>query len=388
MKKNILFTTPRPDTVFQRGEGVYLYDDKGNRYLDLIGGWGTNVLGHSSPAMAKAMGEQSTKLLNCSPAFYNEEMLKLAEVLKGLSGFSKTFFCSSGLEANESALKLCRKHASLYKKQAHEIISLKNSFHGRSLSLMAVSGKKNWDKLFNPKLPGVKHCRINDLADFNRQLTSKTSAVFLELIQGEGGVNQLEKSFVKDVRKLTKAYNILLVVDEIQTGIARTGKMFAFQHYNIKPDILTLAKGLGGGLPIGAMLTKKEFDLFEVGENGSTFSGQPFICRVAREVLHEVVKKKLTENSQAMGSLIKEKLVSLKTKGLKVSNIRGMGLMLAFDLEDVPAQDLAKECFKNKLIINAVGEKSIRLLPPLILNEKHISDFINIFYDSYMNLTK
>ncbi len=364
---------------------MYLFDEKGNRYLDLIGGWATNALGHSPKVIQKALKEQSSLLINCSPAFYNPEMLRLANLLCRVSKMDKAFFCSSGLEANESALKLCRKYASLHQNNAHEIISLKGGFHGRSLALMAVSGKKGWNTLFNPKLKGVKHARPNDFDDLQKKITPKTSAIFMELIQGEGGVREVSSDYIAKVKKLTQEKNIVLVIDEIQTGIARTGKMFAFEHYGIKPDILTLAKGLGGGFPIGSMLTTKKFDVFSAGENGSTFSAQPLAMRVGRAVLEEVIEKKLSSHAREMGDLFKKKLGEL-AKEIPLNHIRGKGLLLGFDLGEISAQKLSEQCFKNGLLINALSEKSIRLMPPLIIQEKEINTFIALFKKSYQEI--
>ena len=386
-KKNLLHVTNRLETIFVRGKGLYLFDEEKNKYLDFVGGWATNTLGHSPNAIKKALTKQSSLLVNNSPAFYNDEMLKLANLLCRVSDMDKVFFCSTGMEANESALKLCRKHASLFKKNAPEIISFKNGFHGRSLAMMSVSGKKDWEKLFNPKLSDVKHALFNDFNDFKKKLSHKTSAVFIELIQGEGGVNEVSKDFISKVRGITKERNILLVVDEIQTGIGRTGKMFAFQHYGIVPDILTVAKGLGGGFPIGAMLTKEKYDLFVSGENGSTFSSQPLAMRVSRAVLEEVLKKKLVQHAKAMGDMLHRELNRFPNP-ITITNIRGRGLLIGFDVPEVNAKELAERCFQNKLIVNALSTKSIRLVPPLVVREKEVKCFIHLFKKSYLELLK
>ena len=385
LKKKLLHVTNRLENVFVRGENLYLFDKDNERYLDFVGGWATNSLGHCPPAIKKALIEQSSALVNCSPAFYNDEMLKLADLLCEITGMDKVFFCSTGMEANESALKLCRKHASLFKKNAPEIISFKNSFHGRSLAMMSVSGKESWQKLFNPKIPAVRHALFNDLSDFKKKLSDSTSAVFMELVQGEGGVNEVSPDFITQVRKITAERNILLVVDEIQTGIGRTGKMFAFEHYGITPDILTLAKGLGGGFPIGAMLTKEKYDLFASGENGSTFSSQPLAMRVARAVVEEVLEKKLADQALKMGELLRREL-SHFPKPIEISNIRGKGLLIGFDVPKVDARKLVQQCFANKLIVNALSSASIRLIPPLIVGEKEIKHFSELFKKSYLEL--
>ena len=268
-----------------RGEGSYLWDDSGKRYLDFIQGWAVNCLGHSPPQVAEALAAQAKLLLTPSPAFYNGPSLKLAKALTDHSCFDQVFFTNSGAEANEGAIKLARKYGALHKNGAYEIITFEGGFHGRTLATMSASGKKAFEPLFEPKVPGFPKAKLNDLASVKRLITDKTIGVMLEPIQGEAGVWPATDQFLRDLRALTKAHGLLLIFDEIQTGMGRTGKLFHYEHAGIEPDIMTLGKGIGGGVPLAALLATEAASCFEHGDQGGTFNGNPLMCAAGLAVL-------------------------------------------------------------------------------------------------------
>lgn len=373
----VLFTTKRPGVVMEKGKGMYLWDTEGNRYLDFIGGWAVNCLGHSPDVISEALSRQAATLVNCSPSFYNVPMLKLAGLLTQISCFDRVFFGSSGAEANESAIKLARKYGSKKLSGAYEIITTVNGFHGRTLATMSATGKKQWESLFAPKIPGFVHVPFNNAAAVRDAITPNTCAVMLEPVQGEGGVNIADESYIKELRKLCDENKILLIFDEIQTGIGRTGKLFAYEHYGVEPDIMTLAKGIGGGFPLSAMLTKKQFDIFEPGDQGGSYSSQPLAMSVGFAVVSRVLEAGLPANAEKMGNYLIEALKSIKGK-YNLSNIRGKGLLAAFDLPLPVASETVSECLSNGLIINAPQPSTIRLMPPLITEKSHIDEMISI----------
>ena len=264
---SLMFITRRPDIVFVRGEGSYLYDAEDRRYLDFIQGWAVNSLGHSPRLVRNALTEQAARVINVSPAYYNEPMCRLAELLASLSGLDRVFFANSGAEANEGAIKLARKWGSLKRGGAYEIVVFEGAFHGRTLATMAASGKPQWENLYEPKMPGFVRVPMNDLTAVRRAISGKTAAVMLEPIQGESGVVPFSLEFLGDLRELTHQLGVLLILDEIQTGIGRTGRMFCFEHAQIRSDVLTLGKGMGGGVPLAALLARKDICLFEPGED-------------------------------------------------------------------------------------------------------------------------
>ncbi|HEY9059868.1 MAG TPA: acetylornithine/succinylornithine family transaminase [Pseudobacteroides sp.] len=366
--KSILFTAKRPDIVMERGKGMYLWDTRGKKYLDFLGGWAVTCLGHCPEVISEALKNQSQLLVNASPAFYNKPMIQFAELLTNISCFDRAFFASSGAEANEGAIKLARKYGSKHLNGAYEIITTVNGFHGRTLATMSATGKKQWDALFEPKVSGFKHVPINDLDAILACVNSNTCAVMLEPVQGEGGVYSLDMEYIKNLRKLCDDNGILLIFDEIQTGIGRTGKMFAYEHFNIEPDIMTLAKGIGGGFPLSAMLAKEKLNVFDLGDQGGTYCGQPLAMAVGYAVVNEVINKKLPENALIQGQYIIDRLNEIKDK-YALTNIRGMGLLIAFDLPSEKGSVLVSECLREGLIINSPRLSTIRLIPPLIVTK-------------------
>src|SRR5256885_11773838 len=293
--------TARPQAVFVRGEGGYLWDDSGKRYLDFVQGWAVNCLGHSPKVIADALAAQAKLLLTPSPAFYNAPSLKLAKALVDRSCFDQVFFANSGAEANEGAIKLARKYGALHRGGAYEIITFEGGFHGRTLATMSASGKKAFEPLFEPKVSGFPKAQLNDLASVKRLVTDKTIAVMLEPIQGEAGVWPASNQFLPDLRTLTKAHGLLLIFDEIQTGMGRTGKLFHYEHAEIEPDIMTLGKGIGGGVPLAALLATEAASCFEHGDQGGTFNGNPLMCAAGLAVLERVAAPEFLKSAVDAG---------------------------------------------------------------------------------------
>ena len=370
-KRSILFTTVRPEVVMEKGEGLYLWDTDGKKYLDFVGGWAVTSLGHSPAVIAKALARQSKVLVNASPSFLNIPMIEYARLLVNRSCFDRVFFASSGAEANEGAIKLARKYGSLYRDGAFEIITTVNSFHGRTLATMSATGKKKWENLFEPKVPGFIHVPLNDFAALKAAVNSRTCAVMLEPIQGEVGVFEVDFDYIRQLRQLCDEQGILLIFDEVQTGLARTGKLFAYQHYGVEPDVMTLAKGIGGGFPLAALLVKERFNIFEAGDQGGTYSGQPLAMAVGLAVMQEVLEKNLVDNAAMQGEYIQKKLRELAAR-FQLTNIRGKGLLLAFDLPTEQGAEVVAACLRQGLLVNSPQPATIRLMPALIVNTAEI----------------
>lgn len=375
--KHILFTAKRPEIVMERGEGMYLWDTEGKRYLDFIGGWAVTCLGHSPRAIHEALIEQSGRLVNASPTFYNRPMIEFAKLLTENSCFDRVFFASSGAEANEGAIKLARKYGAKHLNGAYEIITTINGFHGRTLATMSATGKRQWEDLFAPKVPGFIHVPFNDIDAVLAHITAKTCAVMLEPIQGEGGVYVAEEEYIRKLRALCDEKGILLIFDEIQTGLGRTGKLFAYQKYGIEPDIMTLAKGIGGGFPLSAMLTKEEYNIFDPGDQGGTYSSQPLAMAVGISVLNELLHGDVIQNAEIQGEYLVRVLQRIKEK-YPIDHIRGMGLLVAFDLPEEKGAEIVAECLAEGLIVNSPRPSTIRLMPPLIVSKQDIDTMMGI----------
>ncbi|WP_127533239.1 aspartate aminotransferase family protein [Paenibacillus kobensis] len=369
---SILFTAKRPDVVMERGAGMYLWDTEGNKYLDFIGGWAVNALGHSPAVLHDALAAQSAQLIQVSPGLYNKPMIQFAKRLTELSGYDRAFFASSGSEANESAIKLARKYGSVHLNGAYEIVTTLGSFHGRTLAMMSATGKPHWEPLFAPKVAGFRHVPFNDLEAVEQAVGEQTCAIMIEPVQGEGGVHPADAEYVAGLRKLCDERGILLIFDEIQTGIGRTGKLFAFEHYGLRPDIVTLAKGIGGGFPLSAMLTHEKLNLFEAGEQGGTYTGQPLAMAAGSAVVEEVVRQNLSQRAEAMGVFLREGLQPVAER-FGISRIRGMGLLVGFDLPHPVGSELVSAALANGLLINSPSPSVIRLMPPLIVTQEDVS---------------
>src|ERR1700687_2969249 len=328
---SLMNITARPPVVFVRGEGSFLWDDSGKRYLDFIQGWAVNCLGHSPSIVAEALAAQARLLLTPSPAFYNGPSLQLAKALVDHSCFDQVFFTNSGAEANEGAIKLARKYGALHRNGAYEIITFEGGFHGRTLATMSASGKKAFEPLFEPKVPGFPKAQLNDLEAVKQLITDKPIGVMLEPIQGEAGVWPATDQFLRELRTLTREDGLLLILDEIQTGMGRTGKLFHYEHAGIEPDIMTLGKGIGGGVPLGALLATETASCFEHGDQGGTFNGNPLMCAAGLAVLQHVGEPDFLKSVTEAGLYLESELQRMSSRhGL--GEVRGKGLLLALDL--------------------------------------------------------
>jgi acetylornithine/N-succinyldiaminopimelate aminotransferase len=368
--------TARPPTVFVRGEGSFLWDDSGKRYLDFVQGWAVNCLGHSPAVVAEALAAQAKLLLTPSPAFYNGPSLDLAKTLVDRSCFDQVFFTNSGAEANEGAIKLARKYGALRKNGAHEIITFEGGFHGRTLATMSASGKKAFEPLFEPKVSGFPKARLNDLASVKRLITDKTIAVMLEPIQGEAGVWPATEQFLRELRELTRAHGLLLIFDEIQTGIGRTGKLFHYEHGGIEPDIMTLGKGIGGGVPLAALLATDAASCFEHGDQGGTFNGNPLMCAAGLAVMRQVADPDFLRSVADTGLYLESELQRMSARhGL--GEVRGRGLLLALDLKHPIAASIVAQAFQDGVLLNAPQPDALRFMPALNVTREEIALMID-----------
>ena len=368
--------TARPQTVFVRGEGSYLWDDGGKRYLDFIQGWAVNCLGHSPPALARALADQAKNLITPSPAYYNDKALVLARALVDKSCFDQVFFANSGAEANEGAIKLARKFGSLHRGGAYEIITFEGAFHGRTLATMSASGKKAFEPLFEPKVSGFRKARLNDLSSVEELIGANTVGVMLEPIQGEAGVWPASDQFLKSLRALTEQHGLLLIFDEIQTGMGRTGKLFHYEHAEIVPDIMTLGKGIGGGAPLAALLATEKASCFEHGDQGGTFNGNALMCAAGLAVLEEVSKPEFLKAAADAGLFLESELQKLSARhGL--GEVRGRGLLLALDLKLPIAPAIVAQAFETGLLLNAPQADTLRFMPALNVARAEMLEMID-----------
>ncbi|WP_375783082.1 acetylornithine transaminase [Bradyrhizobium sp. Pha-3] len=368
--------TARPEVVFVRGAGSYLWDANRNRYLDFVQGWAVNPLGHSPVIVADALAAQARRLLTPSPAFYNEQSLKLAKMLVDKSCFDQVFFANSGAEANEGAIKLARKFGAKYKGGAHEIITFEGGFHGRTLATMSASGKKAFEPLFEPKVSGFRKARLNDIESVRQLINSSTVAVMLEPIQGESGVWPATDAFLQELRALTQQRGLLLIVDEIQTGIGRTGKLFGYEHAGIEPDIMTLGKGIGGGVPLAALLATEHASCFDHGDQGGTFNGNPLMCAAGFVVLDQIGRPDFLKSVTDTGLLLERELQRLSARhGL--GEIRGRGLLLALDLKMPIGAAVVAEAFAAGVLVNSPQPDTLRFMPALNVTREEISAMID-----------
>jgi acetylornithine/N-succinyldiaminopimelate aminotransferase len=373
---HLMDITARPKTVFVRGEGSFLWDDADRRYLDFVQGWAVNCLGHSPAVVADVLTAQAKRLLTPSPAFYNDTSLKLAKALVEHSAFDQVFFANSGAEANEGAIKLARKYGALHKGGAFEIITFEGGFHGRTLATMSASGKKAFEPLFEPKVPGFRKATLNDLASVERLIDKNTVAVMLEPIQGEAGVWSATDQFLQQLRALTEAHGLLLIVDEIQTGMGRTGKLFGYEHAGIAPDIMTLAKGIAGGAPLAALLATEKASCFEHGDQGGTFNGNPLMCAAGLVVLDVVAKPAFLKSVVETGLFLQSELQKLSARhGL--GEVRGRGLLLALDLKLPIGPTIVAQAFADGLLLNAPRPDALRFMPALNVTREEITLMID-----------
>ncbi|MFH1507324.1 MAG: aspartate aminotransferase family protein [Candidatus Omnitrophota bacterium] len=383
-KDYVMATYTKQPLVFVKGKGSYIWDVHGKKYLDFFPGWGVGNLGHCPSKVVSAVKDQVTKLIFIPNNYYNIPQAKLAREFNYWTKYPfKAFFCNSGTEANEAAIKFSRKFG---QQKRYEIISFKDSFHGRTLASLAATGQPKYQDGFSPLPAGFIIVKLNDLQQVKNAINDKTVGIMLELIQGEGGVNIANKGFVLHLRQLCDEHKLLLIIDEVQTGIGRTAKMFAWQNYGITPDVFTLAKALGGGLPIGAMLVKKEIsEYLKPGTHASTFGGSPLVCRAALAVLRTIRKEKILASAQKTGDYLYGKLIALKQKYEVIKEVRGMGLMWGVELK-IEGKSLVEECIKKGLLLNCTHDTVLRLMPALNVAKKEVDNAIDIL-DEVLKLT-
>ena len=374
---SLMFITKRPDLVFERGEGSWLFDHQGKPYLDFIQGWAVNCLGHCPPEIVDALAAQGRQLINPSPAFYNGPMVELASLLTANSVFDRVFFANSGAEANEGAIKLARKWGKLHKGGAYEIITFDHAFHGRTLATMSASGKPGWDTLYAPQVPGFPKADLNDIASVEALIGEKTVAVMLEPVQGEAGVIPADSAFLKALRELTQSRGLLLIVDEVQTGMGRTGKLFAYEHAGITPDIMTLGKGIGGGVPLSALLARENVCCFEPGDQGGTYNGNPLMCAVGVAVIQRLLAPGFLAEVEARGRYLSARLQELCAKhGLPGE--RGVGLLRALILADERSAAIVQAAQEKGLLLNGPRPELLRFMPALTVSEAEIDQMIGM----------
>ena len=372
-KKYLMQTYSRPGMVLDKGEGMKVWDLKGKQYYDFIGGIAVNALGYSHPKLVQAIKNQAEKLIHCSNLYYSEPQIILAQMLVELSCGDKVFFGNSGAEVNEGAIKIAVKYFKNQGKNKHKIIYMKNSFHGRTIGTLAVTGKYKYQKDYLPLLPKFKQAIFNDLNSVKEAVDDQVAAIMVEPIQGEGGINITGKEFIEGLRELCNKKDMLLIFDEIQCGIGRTGKVFAYQYYNVEPDILTLAKSLGGGLPIGALIAKEKVaSSFKSGDHGTTFGGNPLACAAAIAYLKVLQEENLITKCKEKGEYFKKKIEELKEKYPKfIKEARMIGLMVGLEIEK-DGSEVVKKCLEEGVLINCTAGNVLRFLPPLIIEKEEI----------------
>ncbi|HZR74652.1 acetylornithine transaminase [Bradyrhizobium sp.] len=375
--------TARPPIAFVRGEGSYLWDNTGKRYLDFVQGWAVNCLGHAPPELAEVISAQAKRLITPSPAYYNDASLKLAKALTDLSCFDRVFFANSGAEANEGAIKLARKYGAVRKGGAFEIITFEGAFHGRTLATMSASGKKAFEPLFEPKVSGFRKAKWNDLGSVEELITDNTVAVMLEPIQGEAGVWPASDKFLRELRALTSAHGLLLIFDEIQTGMGRTGKLFHYEHTGVTPDIMTLGKGIGGGVPLAALLATEAASCFEHGDQGGTFNGNALMCAAGLAVLEQVAAPAFLKSVAENGLYLESELQRLSARH-GIGEVRGRGLLLALDLRVPIAPLIVAAALDDGVLLNAPRPDTLRFMPALNVSRQEIDLMIQCL-DALLN---
>lgn len=378
-KSDYLPVFARYNIVLDHGDGPYVYDTKGKKYIDFLAGIAVNVVGHNYKPLVDAVSQQAGKMIHCSNLYYTEVQVEAAEKLKKLSSMDKVFFGNSGAEANEGAIKLARKYATNIDPEKIQIISALHSFHGRTLATLTATGQDHYHHGFGPLPAGFDYVPYNDIQALEAKMSDKTCAVMLEAIQGEGGVHVPDPDYLPKVRALCDKYNAVLIFDEVQCGMGRTGTFFGCQQFGVKPDIVTLAKGLAGGVPIGAfMATDKVANAFHAGDHGSTFGGNPLACAAACVVLDALIDGNLMENAKEIGAYLQSKFEEYKAKYPNlIKEVRGRGLILGMELTR-PGREIANECLDYGAIINCTAGNVLRFVPPLNITKAHVDELISV----------
>ncbi len=372
---NVLFNCiKRIPVTITRGQGVRVWDDNDKEYIDFVGGWAVCVLGHCHPLMVKAINKQAKTLIQTSHIYYTIPYIKLAELLVKNSCFDRVFMGNSGLEANEGAVKLARRYGKLKLNGAYEVITAYNSFHGRSLAMTAATGQPKYQEAYQPLPVGFTHVPWNDIEALKAATTEKTCAIMLEPVQGEGGVNLPAPGYLKAVRQWCNQRGILLIFDEVQTGLGRLGTMWGYQSYGVEPDIMTLSKGLGGGVPIGAFLAKESCSVFQPGDHGTTFGGNPLTCATAYEVVKYIIDKDVPLQAKKAGQHLIIGLKKLKKQYPFITEIRGQGLLVAVEFNSDIAAAILTACLQMGVLVNAVKPNAIRIMPALVITDGEIDE--------------
>ncbi len=375
----LMQTYDRYPLLIVRGEGIRVWDHTGREYLDFFSGIAVSNLGHCHPKVVEAIKEQAELLLHVSNLYYTLPQIELAKRICEHSFGAKVFFCNSGAEANEAAIKLARKFSKIHHgPKRYEIITMYGSFHGRTMGALTATAQEKFHRGFEPLLPGIKYCPYDDPEALAEAIDESTCAVMVEPIQGESGVRVPSETFLKEVRRICDEKGVLLILDEVQTGMGRTGRLFAYEHWGIEPDLMTLAKALGGGLPLGALVAKEEISkAFSPGDHASTFGGNPLSCRAGCVVFDELLEGGVLENCQRMGRYLMEELETLAKRYNKVKEVRGKGLMIGVELEGPWAKEVAKKAMEKGILIGTAGDKVIRLLPPLIVEKEDCAKLLS-----------
>ncbi|KKN18910.1 hypothetical protein LCGC14_0951060 [marine sediment metagenome] len=377
--KVIMNTYSQFPIVMEKGKGVYLWDSNGNKYLDFVAGIAVNALGYNNSDYVKEISNQLSKLQHCSNLYWMIPSIELSEILVQHSCFDRVFYCNSGAEAVEAAIKLSRKYGKkVHDDNCYEIITMKKSFHGRTLATVTATGQTKYQSGFSPLVPGFSYVDFNNFDSLEKEVSENTCAIIIEPIQGEGGIHPAEKDYLRQVRALCDKNDIVLIFDEVQCGMGRTGKLFAYQLFGIEPDVVSLAKGLGGGFPIGAMLaTQSKANAFKPGDHASTFGGNPLACTAGKVVLNKLLNDGVLENVQNQGNHLKKRLFELKDKYEEIKDVRGHGFMVGMEL-NCEVKEIVNKCMENGLLILGAGENVIRFVPPLIIGKEEIDEGIKI----------
>jgi predicted acetylornithine/succinylornithine family transaminase len=377
-QKLFLRTFSRTPLTLVRGQGARVWDEQGKEYLDFVGGWAVNSLGHCPPVVVEALEKQAKTLIQASNQFYTIPQIELAQLLVDNSCLDRVFFCNSGAEANEGAVKLARRYGKLKLNGAYEVITAHSSFHGRTLAMTAATGQSKFQEPYIPLPNSFVNVEYANIEAIKKATNDQTCGVILEPIQGEGGVNIPDDNYLKKVQSWCHAKGIVFILDEIQTGIGRTGTLFAYEQYDVEPDIMTLAKGLGSGVPIGAFLAKEHCSVFSPGEHGSTFGGNPLVCAAAYAALKYIIDNDIPGKVKQTGKYFMTKLESLKQQFNFITEVRGRGLLIALEFDNEIAEELVKACLDKGLLVNKVKPNALRFIPPLIITEREVDEAIGI----------
>ena len=365
-------TVRRVPVTLVRGQGSVVWDDKGREYLDFVGGWATATLGHSHPALVQAITEQAGKLIQVSNAFFTTPQVELAQLLIENSCMDRVFFCNSGAEAVEGAVKVARRYGKLHRDGAYEVITALDSFHGRTLAMVAATGQPHYQEAFTPLMPGFVHVPFGSIDAIVEATNERTVAILLEPIQGEGGVNVPPPNCLSQVRAWCDANNLLLLFDEVQTGVGRLGHLWGYQAFGVEPDVMALAKGLGGGVPIGAFLTKTKAASLTYGDHGSTYGGNPLATAAGRAVMQTVLSEDIPGRARRAGERLMGRLRAIADRQSVVTEVRGMGLLQAIEFNTEMAADVLQACLERGLLVNRVRPNALRLMPPLVVTDEEI----------------